>query len=116
MLLGSRCRNCSRYYFPQRDYCAACSEKTTEIVELAGDATLTSFTRLHRKPEYSVIEPPYVLAEVTLPEGPRIYSILVEERDREPEVGEEVRLRTIEVKRPGQDEPVIAYAFALVGE
>lgn len=114
VLLASLCTRCGRYFFPQRVYCGACAKRTTETVELSGEGTLTSFTRLHRKPEYSLIDPPYVLAEVTAQEGLRIYSILVGDADAELAIGDTVRLRTVEVHMPEKGIPVVAFAFAPV--
>lgn len=116
VLLASLCTRCSRYFFPQRAYCGACAERTTETVELSGRGTLASFTRVHRKPEYSLIDPPYLLAEVTAQEGPRIYSVLVGDGDTEPAIGDEVRLRTVEVQKSEEGVAVVAYAFARVAD
>jgi uncharacterized OB-fold protein len=111
VLLGSRCTRCGRYFFPQRVWCGGCAEPTTEVVELSRQGTLTSFTRLHRKPEYSIIEPPYILGEVTLPEGLRIYSVITTKDDTDPTMGQAVGLRSIQV-REQQGGAVFAYAFA----
>lgn len=113
-LLGSRCSRCGRYFFPQRPRCGACAEPWTETVRLSREGTLTSFTRVHRKPEFSVVESPYVLAEVTLPEGLKVYSVLMSEQDREFVVGAGVRLRVMHVRETDDGTPVLGYAFTTV--
>jgi Predicted nucleic-acid-binding protein containing a Zn-ribbon len=76
VLLGSRCRVCRRTFFPPRAWCAACCTPTCEEVELSREGTLESYTVVHRKSAYALVETPYILGEVAIPEGIRIYTTI----------------------------------------
>ena len=111
VLTGSRCKECGRYFFPARVRCGACAEPTTEAVELSKEGTLISYTMITRKPRYSLIEPPYILGEVEIPEGIRLYSLINSEGVDTLAVGQKARLDTVEVKKDEEGNSVIAYAF-----
>jgi uncharacterized OB-fold protein len=113
-LLGSRCRLCGRVFFPARVACAGCADETTTTVRLSQEGELQSFTEVHRKPKYARVDPPYVLGEVTLPDGLFVYSVLVSEAQHKWTIGEPVRLTTTVVQlEDGQR--VNAYAFKPAG-
>jgi hypothetical protein len=111
VLLASRCTQCGQTFFPQRAWCGGCAEPSTEVVELPREGQLTSYARVHRKPEYSAIEAPYVLGEVTLCDGVRIYSVVTGLDDGEAEPGTPVRLSTLPVRTGDDGATVLGYAF-----
>lgn len=110
VLLGSRCTICGRYFFPQRKRCAACTETSTATVELSKVGVLSSYTTMTKKPVFSVLDAPYILGEVLLPEGVRVYSAINVFGGEQPSIGSRVRLDPIEVRR-GMG-TVIAYSFS----
>jgi uncharacterized protein len=85
-LLAQRCRQCATVWLPPGPWCVACWSPAFDWIELGGKATVTSWVRFHqqyyRRGPFQV---PYVVAEVTLPEGPRLYAQLI--GDDEPVVG-----------------------------
>jgi uncharacterized OB-fold protein len=113
-LLGSRCTECERVFFPQRAWCGACAEPTTEEIELDREGILTSFTPVHRKPEYSLVEAPYVLGEVTLQHGLRVYSVIVG-LDDEVAPDTPVRLTRLTVRTEDDGTAIVGYAFTPEG-
>ena len=131
VLVGSQCQKCQRRYFPFRKWCAACSEPTCETIELSHEGTLASFTLVARKSAHSLIEPPYVLGEVLLPVGIRIYTTINLQSDVSSKgvkvhstighdnldslkIGGEVRLSPIVVKRDEEGHDIVAYNFEIV--
>ena len=112
VLIGSRCRQCGRYFFLSRKRCAFCAEPTTELVELSREGVLSSYSYLTRKPKYCLIEPPYILGEVKLSEGIVIYTMINTTRPEKLTLGQGVRLDTLEIKKDEQGNSVIAYSFA----
>lgn len=114
VLMGSKCKECGRYFFPQRKRCASCAEPTTEPVELSREGILNSFSLMTRKPKYCLVEPPYILGEVTIPEGIVIYAVIHAADPNALEMGQQVRLDTVELETQGEDGAVIAYRFASV--
>lgn len=67
----ARCGPCGTYMHPPRPICPKCRADDVAFVPVSGKGTVHSFTvnRYQWTPE---LEPPYVLAEVELPEQPRL--------------------------------------------
>jgi len=85
-LLLKHCRSCERSYYYPRPLCPFCLGEDTEWREASGAGTVYSWSVERRG------KPPYIIAFVTLAEGPTIMTNLV---DCEPEavaIGQDVRL------------------------
>jgi uncharacterized protein len=83
-LVVQRCVSCGAYQFYPRPFCLACSGLELEWAEVSGRATVYSKTTV-RIPVVEELTPPYVVAIVTLDEGPRLTTNLVGD---EPEIGD----------------------------
>lgn len=109
-LLGSRCPACGEQFFPRRHVCAACLAVGCEDVELGPRGRLWTWTYVHvplfAKKDRRVDA--YGVGQVDLPEGPRVQTILLGERD-DFEIGMEVELdlETLRVDEHTGDEVVI---------
>lgn len=112
VLVGSKCKECERYFFPSRIRCGECAEPTTEPINLSKKGNLTSFALITRKPKFAEIDAPYILGEVLLPEGIRIYSLINSKDPSGLVVNQEVTLDTLELKIDQDKNKVIAYAFS----
>ena len=77
-LLGSRCPACGEVFFPRRLVCAKCLHEGTEDMELSTQGAIHTWTYCHvplfGKKDADVAG--YGVAQVDLPEGPRVQSIL----------------------------------------
>lgn len=72
-----RCKSCKESYFPPRPFCPACSSRDVEIYKASGKATLYSYIINHRpRPDFG--EAPHSIAVVTLAEGPRMMTNIVD--------------------------------------
>jgi uncharacterized protein len=70
-----RCRACGDAYFPPQPWCPHCASDDGEVFVASGEATLYSYVISHLPaPGF---EAPYVIAVVTLAEGPRMLTNLV---------------------------------------
>jgi uncharacterized OB-fold protein len=70
-LLVERCRTCmSTQHYP-RGFCTSCASREVEQVPASGNATLYSFTEIHRSPT-PAFTAPYVIGLVRLEEGPML--------------------------------------------
>ena len=110
-LLGSRCQACGEHFFPRRVVCARCLAEGCEDVLLGPRGHIYTWTYVHvplfAKKDRRVGS--YGVAQVDLPEGPRVQSILVGERG-DFEVG--MALETdLEVLRIDGDDEVVIYRF-----
>lgn len=74
-LRGSRCRHCGRYFFPSKEVCPSCFDKSAEECALSGRGTLVSWSVSHQASALGLAVP-YVFGYVDLEEGPRIYGLI----------------------------------------
>ena len=72
------CRACGYHQFYPRSLCRSCHGDALELVEVSGRATVLSFSVVHRSPDPDAFEAPYVVALVTLDEGPVLTTNLVD--------------------------------------
>ena len=76
VLLLQRCRPCAKAYFPPRPFCPHCGSRDIEVIRASGRATLYSYAIQHRA--IPGFEAPYAIAVVTLDEGPRMMTNIVD--------------------------------------
>lgn len=83
-----RCSNCHCYQFFPRIYCAKCFSERVEWVNASGRAKVLSFTIVRRpvSPAFAD-EIPYIVALVTLEEGPQMMTNIVECAPEEVAIG-----------------------------
>ena len=72
-----RCRVCERHYFYPRPFCPRCWSSDVEWETVSGRATLESYVVSYRPAPGFEARVPYVIAVVTLAEGPRMMSNVV---------------------------------------
>ena len=131
ILIGSKCKKCQRVFFPPREWCAACLEPTCEEVELSREGEMEAFSLVERKQDYALIEAPYVLGEIKLPEGPHVYTSIGakseeslggirlycsynEENLGELKRGQKVKLKPVVVKKDEEGNDIVAYNFEVM--
>ena len=75
-----RCGGCAHVFYYPRTNCPACLSQDLSWVEASGRGTIYSYTvcRRPQSPEFAD-DVPYVLAAITLDEGPRVSTLLVEQ-------------------------------------
>ena len=72
-----RCLRCEKAYFPPRPFCPSCGSREVGTFRASGKATLYSYVINHR-PAAPGFTPPYAIAVVTLEEGPRMMTNIVD--------------------------------------
>ncbi|MCY4639921.1 MAG: OB-fold domain-containing protein [Chloroflexi bacterium] len=72
-----RCRACERWYFYPRPFCPRCWSTDVQWRTASGRATLESYVVCYRPAPGFEDCVPYVIAVVTLAEGPRMMSNIV---------------------------------------
>lgn len=110
-LMASACDTCERVFFPRRQYCGRCSSPTLRDQPLSRTGTLHAFTLIDRKPKLAVIDPPYVQAEVALPEDVHVFTVLGNCKPTELQIGMPLEVYLAPVPAPGGDGQVQAYLF-----
>lgn len=77
-LMLQRCANGHTFYYA-RTHCPECLSNELEWVQASGRGTLYTYTvaRREQSPEFAA-DVPYIIAAITLEEGPRMTSLLVD--------------------------------------
>jgi uncharacterized OB-fold protein len=74
-IMGSKCKNCQRLYFPPRADCD-CMDGETEWIQLSGNCKLITYTTLHFAPPSFRYDVPYTLGVAQFDEGPTVFAPL----------------------------------------
>lgn len=77
-LVLPRCSPCASFFFYPRPFCPVCGSDEIEWVEVSGRARLTSYIINHRPLPPHEPGVPQVIALVTLEEGPRLMTNIVD--------------------------------------
>ncbi len=77
-LLGSRCPGCGEHFYPPRFVCLNCFHEGLEEVALSTRAELYTFTIARAALPGTLMTPPYVIAQVQLPEGVSVATVLTD--------------------------------------
>ena len=78
---GSFCSHCEARSYPARENCPGCSEEMSETFITDHNGVVESFTVVHQEIARSLIDPPYVLAEVKLNDGYCIRCVSTDDLD-----------------------------------
>jgi uncharacterized OB-fold protein len=88
-----KCRDCGALRFVPAEICASCGCQEAEWVRVSGRGTVYTFTVVHRGPTPAYqADAPYVIAHVTLDEGPRVIGNVVGCDPRTVEIGMPVQI------------------------
>ncbi len=91
-LLGTKCGNCNKIYFPPKQICKDCHRKSIDkmdSVKLSGNGTIISYTVVHDSSENFKTLIPYALAIIELDEGPRITAQIVDAPESKNDIEEQ---------------------------
>lgn len=88
-----KCAGCGTLRFPATRFCADCGSDESGWVTVSGRGTVSSWCRFHQVYFEGFAEDvPYTVIVVTLEEGPRLFSNLVEAPEDEIEIGQPVEV------------------------
>lgn len=85
-LVIPRCRACAKTHFYPRGICPFCYATDLEWIEASGKGTIYSFSHMR------VGDPPYVMAFVTLAEGPTMMTNIIGSEPEKLAIGDDVKL------------------------
>jgi uncharacterized OB-fold protein len=97
-LLVPRCRHCGRHHWYPRAICPFCMSTDLEWLEASGKGEIYSFSVMR------VAKPPYAIAYVTLDEGPRMMTNIVDADFDALRIGQKVVVTFVE-SEPGLPAP-----------
>jgi uncharacterized protein len=112
VLIGTKCKQCGRVYFPARKNCPRClDDRFTEQVSLDRQGVLYAFSVAGMAPPgYSV---PHAQGYIDLCEnGPRIFSLLTDYGDESSlKGGCRMEVKFVELGKDAQDRAIVGYRF-----
>lgn len=110
-LIGCRCPQCGAHFFPRRVICLACGHRGLEEALLSPRGRIYTFTIARQTPPGSLIQAPYALAQVELPEKVIVQSVLSDCDLDSLRIGMEVEMVLEKVKEDDEGNDVVAYKF-----
>lgn len=110
-LLGSRCLQCGAYFFPRRVICLSCGRQGLEDTDLSTCGKVWTYTIAGQTPPGSLIEAPYVLAVVELPEKVMVQSPLADCDLDAVHVGMDVEFVLVKMKEDEEGNDLMAFKF-----
>ncbi|MFQ6007820.1 MAG: Zn-ribbon domain-containing OB-fold protein [Candidatus Zixiibacteriota bacterium] len=109
-LMGSRCKKCRNQSFPPRADCSRCLSGEFEYIELSGQATLVTYTKIHAAPTGFEDVAPYTIGVVDLKETGRLLACFGDTiPDNEIKIGMELQV----VPRIFEELPEIKVYYSL---
>lgn len=111
VLLGSRCPKCGAYYFPKRHICIGCGHDGLDEAELSARGKVWTYTIVGQTPPGSLVEAPYALAVVELPEKVAIRAVLTDVDLDRVKVGMDVEITLAKMKEDQDGNDVVSYKF-----
>ncbi len=115
-LVGFKCNNCGKTYFPPRAICPVCHRKSVgkiEPVKLRGTGKIFSMTEVHEGLEELVPQRPYVLAMIEMDEGPKVTAQIIDCEACDLQIGTPVRVTMRKLSEEGSS-GVIHYGYKFV--
>jgi uncharacterized OB-fold protein len=115
-LVGFKCNNCGKTYFPPRAICPVCHRKSVgkiEPVKLRGTGKIYSMTEVHEGLEELVPQRPYVLAMIEMDEGPKVTAQIIDCDACDLQIGTPVRVTMRKLSEEGSS-GVIHYGYKFI--
>lgn len=112
-LIGNKCKNCDRVFFPPKESCPYCRRESIgkmEKYKLSGKGEIVTYTIIHVGPDNFEEQVPYPIAVIELEEGPRITAQVVDCENDEVEIGMKVKSTFRNIQEDG-DTGAIYYGY-----
>jgi hypothetical protein len=110
-LIGSKCSECGKVFFPKRVICPECRRRgKLEDIKLSGKGKIYTYSVINTPTDEFKTLAPYVVAIIELEEGTKITSQIVDCDPEEVEIGDEVEVVFRKIRKEGND-GVISYGY-----
>ena len=110
-LIGSRCQKCGDHFFPKRSICLNCGQEDIEETALSRRGKIWTYTVARQTPPGSLMQAPYVIAMVELPEGVMVQAVLSECDPEAVHVGMEVEMVVEKMGTSAEGEDLMAFKY-----
>ncbi|AEG19307.1 Zn-ribbon domain-containing OB-fold protein [Methanobacterium paludis] len=110
-LIGSKCSQCGKVFFPKRVICPECRRRgKIEDIKLSGKGKIYTYSVINTPTDEFKTLAPYVVAIIELEEGTKITSQIVDCDPDKIEIGDEVEVVFRKIRTEG-DDGVISYGY-----
>lgn len=111
-LFGQRCTACKEVFnTTERVYCANCSEEALERITLGARGTVFSYTIVRQQLPGALVQAPYVMARVRLPEGVTVQTIITDVELEEVTIGMAVEICLKQLTEDDEQRAVVNFFF-----
>jgi len=103
-LIGNKCENCQKIFFPPREACPICRRKSIGKMseyKLSGKGEVLTYTIIHVGPDEFEEQTPYPIAVIQLEEGPRLTAQIVDCDLNEIKIGMKVEATFRKIQEDG---------------
>ena len=116
VLVGGRCPKCDHHFFPRRVICPGCGNDELDAVDLSTRGKLWTYTIVHQAPASALVEAPYVIGQVQLPESVLVGGLIKDCAPEQAQIGMDVELVAVKVREDDEGREVFAFAFQPAGK
>lgn len=112
-LIGTKCLNCNKVYFPPRDICPDCRRNSIEKrkeIQLSGLGNILTYTIVHSPLPAFDLQVPYIMAIIELEEGPRVTAQIVNCEIDDVKIGANVKSVFRKIREDGKS-GIIHYGY-----
>jgi len=110
-LLGSKCKKCGRYSYPQRVVCLTCYGEDMEEVALSTKGKIWTYTIARQGYPMMPLVAPFICAQVVLQEKVSCLSLITGCEFDDVKIGMDVELYFWKVNNDSEGNEVMAYGF-----
>ena len=110
-LIGSKCRACGEVFFPARVICRRCFKQDMEEMGIGQRGKLYTFTKILKTPIGSMIQAPYLVGKVEMPEGELIQTLLIDCDELELKVGMPMELVIDKIGKDEAGNEMLGYKY-----
>jgi uncharacterized OB-fold protein len=111
-LEGSKCKKCTKIYFPPRPICPSCQSTNLEKVFLPKKGKVVTFTTIHVAPKTFELYVPYIVALIELEGGMRLTAQITDCDPSEVYIGMSVETIIRKINTEGKTGPIFyGYKF-----
>ena len=111
VLQGSRCPSCGAHFYPRRQVCLACGHSGLDDADLSARGKIWTFTIARQTPPGSMIEAPYAIVVVELPEKIAVETVLTDCDLDSVHVGMEVEVVLAKMREDEEGNDVMSFKF-----
>jgi scaffold protein (connect acetoacetyl-CoA thiolase and HMG-CoA synthase) len=114
-LVGKKCQECGKEYFPPVYKCRKCGSELLEDSEMPGTGSIVTYTLLHEPMPGFEAQAPYYLAVVKLENGAKVLTQIVDSPGDSVKIGAKVKASTRRVRVDGESGQII-YGYKFIVE